>query len=565
MSTRRNECTNAWCMQQIAALQSQVRELKSLFEGSKKHRPCDCKATGRFVRPKATRPLSPASTPSRCPDPEPRSSNVARPSVISFRVNPTPKKRDAGIELVDRFIERIPRRVQDWQNRSQCGGLTNTAGILKAFSINAPSICGVTPSGSLREKFPNHIVKRAKDISVALRQSDATDVLLNWGPVLFSAECRVALQLGVEPKVVNDAMNQVLALEFERRLNEIVKIIASDPAAEPEQTSFLLYLPFVVWAIIRRELGGDCFDEVCQALQSRNFLQSDFEEWYALLSVQSTPQTPADTQSEATTGLAQHKRSPVDVHMPNAKRQRSSGRPEQATSLPSSSDLALSDSGDGISTWDGDLGLTVSPQDSLVGNAATSVDTTHANLSQHVHRESYGTDSLRIDRGATSEAVHLANSGVSVPQCSFAQSPPQTGLTMMPLAEGPKFDDDFGVRSPLGDSESFQMAGTATSPDPGNHWSIPEAPEVVMPRTYEVDHQIRLPTLLDPTVHPCYLSPSEVLVTTQDSSQSNPATVQNMYGYSHDECDPCLWPTPTRPTGSSLAGQILGVVQPVTF
>ncbi|KAK2035748.1 hypothetical protein LZ31DRAFT_326174 [Colletotrichum somersetense] len=352
---------------------------------------------------------------------------------------------------------------------------------------------------------------------------------------------------------------------FKDRFDEVAEITASDSAAL-DQSSFPLYPPFIVWAITCRVLGVDCFDEVCQAFDSRTFLKSDFEKWYALLSVQSTTQTPADTQSEAPVGLAQHKRPPADMHMPKPKRQRISGRPKQVASLPTSSDLALSDAEDGISTWDGNLGHTVSAQDSLGENVTASADTTHTDFSQHIHpTESYGTDSLRIDRGTTGDTVHLANSGVFVPPCGFTQSRSQTGLTMMPLAEGPNLDDGSGVQFPLGNNDSFQTAGAAISLDPGNHWSNPETAEGAMSGTHEADYQIDPSTPSAFTEGPYYLYPSEVLVPTQIPLQSSPATVQNMYGYSHVGCNPCLWPTPARPNGSSRTDHVLGVQRPVRF
>ncbi|GKT61124.1 hypothetical protein ColTof3_08463 [Colletotrichum tofieldiae] len=227
-------CANASCFQYITALESRVKELEllvaSISPESQKHRPCDTTAllptiaaAGSLSPPKASYPLSPAPTPPQCPDLEPQSPSVASSPKTNFKEVKTPadylgtkrsepKRTDdnSRTKLVDRFVKSIPRHENQWQERRERLGLINPAGVLEAFGVVASSTFEAKPSEPLGERLSNHIVKRSEEMKEALRNPNVADDLVIWGPVIFSGECRVALHLGVELVVVNDAMRQVL-------------------------------------------------------------------------------------------------------------------------------------------------------------------------------------------------------------------------------------------------------------------------------------------------------------------------------------------------------------------
>ncbi|KZL70499.1 hypothetical protein CT0861_10428, partial [Colletotrichum tofieldiae] len=619
-------CANASCFQYITALESRVKELESLVASlsheSQTHPPCDTTAllptiaaAGSLVPPKASYPLSPAPTPPRCPDLEPQS------PYRSKLKRSKPKRTDSASDLVQRFVDNIPRNEQEWQKREEKAGLINPAGVLEAFGVVASSTFEAKPSESLRERFSNHIVKRSEEMKEALCRPNVADDLLAWGPVIFSGECRVALQLGVEPAVVDNAMRQVLDVgrsaatrkektektlemyrtvpvwitrqmdglydgrskrphrafqifplarmtiamydklskpRFKDEFDTIRDLLASDCAAT-EQTSFPLYPPFIVWAIIRLKLGEDCFEAVCHAFDSRTFLQLDFETWYALLPTQSTTPTPADKKDEATMGLTHHKRPLADVSMPEPKRKHigNQGPPlfsrpgaldlsEQAVNLPTSSDPALScDGGDTTSAWDNKAGHTLSTQDPFGGITTAPADTTHPGSFQHAVTlsdslpVSHDADGLHVSRGPAIQSLHTPSSTAQL--LNYASG------AFQPLAQNePPIEP--GVQVPLEASNMFRTSGPAISPYSGDDWSrSPGAHHAGYSQMGYVND------LLDHTTH---LAPGHMAASGGYLVQANPGALDEQ----------CVWTlTPLRTKGDTDVDMFNGLEQTVAF
>ncbi|KAK1981040.1 hypothetical protein LZ30DRAFT_689486 [Colletotrichum cereale] len=357
-----------------------------LSQGSAASTLCDSATSCPVPSPRATQLLSPVSNPSRhgCtlpadlePSPSPNSSH---PSAIVFDVKtidsftvskPQQAKRTNdnkyGFRQVERFVDSIPRDEPGWQAERQRAALTDVEGILRAFSdimsLGHHLEIASTP------RVSGYILHRATEAANCPYRH-----LYEFGALIFIGECSVALQLGEDAEVVNEAMRKVLCPSQTKATNSTLRKYRDVPArvcghrafemfiygrmsvsqydkvlapavsdalyeqvckipafATTEsvkaetQAQFPFYLPFLIWAGFRLRLNVDCFDGLSKVFDMILFEKSQFESWLRLYTDRRPNTTGfvlhADGRANAVPGgIASHKRPLHDYPMPQRKR-----------------------------------------------------------------------------------------------------------------------------------------------------------------------------------------------------------------------------------------------------